>query len=291
MKVLVTGANGFIGNVFMNEYSREFTLKAVQVRPDEPFRFACDDVDAIVHFAGLAHQMKGAPDEAYFKSNYELTKQLAQKAKSEGVKHFVYISSAHVFGQQGDLRPNSPPLTESSPCHPTDAYGKSKLMAESTLLDMTSAEFLVSIVRPPLVYGEGAKGNIPRLFKLVKIVPILPFGCDSNKRSMIYVSNLTYFITCVLKSQTTGILLPQDSEPLTLKQLIILIEKIINTKRILLNPGQIGIRFLNILSPSNSRRLFGSLYFDSRESNNKTGYKAIYTTENGLRQMAKYLKL
>ncbi|MFM6929678.1 MAG: NAD-dependent epimerase/dehydratase family protein [Bdellovibrio sp.] len=286
MKVLVSGANGFIGKVFLNEYAHEFNLNTVQVRPNEPFHFSCEDIDAIVHLAGLAHQMKGAPEDAYFKSNYELTKNLAQKAKDEGVKHFIYISTAHVFGQQGDLMPNSPPLTESSPCFPSEAYGKSKLMAENALFAMASQDFLVSIIRPPLVYGEGAKGNIPRLFKLIKLFPILPFGYDSNKRSMIYVSNLTFFINCVLKSQATGVLLPQDSEPLTLKKLVTLILKINSVRRILLNPGQIGIRILNTISPSNTRRLFGSLYFNSSESNNKTGYQAIYTTEEGLRQMA-----
>ena len=285
MKVLVTGAKGFIGNVFMIEYAHEFTLKPIQVRPDEPFHFSCKDIDAIVHFAGLAHQMKGAPDDAYFKSNYELTKNLAQKVKNEGVKHFIYISTAHVFGQQGDLKPNSPPLTESSPCFPSEAYGKSKLMAENALFQLASEDFLVSIIRPPLVYGEGAKGNIPRLFKLIKIIPILPLGYNSNKRSMIYVSNLTYFIKCVLISKATGVLLPQDKNPLTTKNLASLIGEVLNCKTLLINPGQLGIKLLNILSSQNTRRLFGSLYFDSKISNQKTGYIPPYSTEYGLRQM------
>lgn len=273
----------------MEEYSEEFSLRAIRVRNSDIDTLALKNVDAIVHLAGLAHQMNGAKNEDYFQSNYALTKELAIAAKSQGVKHFIYISTAHVFGSQGDLRKNAPPLTETTPCNPTDTYGQSKLMAEQALNEIASSEFLVSIIRPPLVYGESAKGNIPRLFKLIRKIPILPFGYPYNKRSMVYVSNLTYFIKCVLFSAATGILLPQDDKPLALRDLCTSISAAIGKNIFLFNPGIFGVKVLNIISPQNTKRLFGSLYFDSTASNEKVGYYPKYTIEKGLSRMAKSL--
>ncbi len=160
--------------------------------------------DAIVHCAGLAHQMKATDPAKYFEVNHLQTIELARNAKNAGLRQFVFLSSSKVFG---DGKGNQL-LLEDSPCHPTDAYGESKLLAENDLVALENRDFSVAIVRPPLVFGPGVKGNMLRLMNLLDSKWPMPFEAAYSKRSMVNVANLKALIERILDRQASGSFMP-----------------------------------------------------------------------------------
>ncbi len=285
IKVLLTGASGFVGNNFLQRYGDEFAITPVSLKSFPPESLDLSAYDCILHCAALVHQMQGAPEQQYFTINFELTKKLADTAKKAGVTHFVYISTAHVFGDSGDLYQHNKRLNERSPCHPQDPYGKSKLAAERYLQSISDKTFIVSIVRPPMVYGRGAKGNIIGLIKLVKKLPIIPLGYKRNARSIVYVGNLCHYLALIIRKKAAGIFLPQDRKPISIGVLVETIALASDAKRTILNPPQILLKVLFILTPKISLRLFGTLAMNSKEGDEAIGYNAPQSTLEGLKEM------
>jgi nucleoside-diphosphate-sugar epimerase len=284
-KVLITGASGFVGHGFLTKYQSQLELIPAKVRVGKLDQISLEGIDCVLHCAALVHQMQGAPESEYFQVNYELTKELADKALRQGVKHFVFISTAHVFGDSGSLTEHGSRLNEKSPCHPHDAYGRSKLKAEEYLLSLQKPEFCVSIVRPPMVYGKGAKGNILALAKLVRLSPALPLKYSDNRRSLVGIENLCQFISLVISKQVPGIFLPQDKAPISLAEMVNSLALAMH-KKILLFPLPVFImKLIFKFAPSISARLFGTLAMDSTASNLALGYQAELSTTEGFKRM------
>lgn len=173
--LMITGASGFIGTNFINEYKDKYNIIAVDLLSKKPEELNFENVDCILHLAALVHQMKGAPREKYFEVNTELTRRMAEVAKKNGVGHFVFFSTVKVYGYDGDINNHEFVLNEDSPCNPTEPYGESKLEAEKILKELETGDFTISIIRPPMVYGKGVKGNMESLIKLIKKFPVLPY--------------------------------------------------------------------------------------------------------------------
>ncbi len=285
IKVFLTGASGFVGSNFQQRHGGEFAITTASLRSSSPAEMNLKGYDCVLHCAALVHQMQGAPEEHYFTINYELTKRLADTAKKAGVHHFIYISTAHVFGDSGDLYRHDRRLDEKSPCHPHDPYGKSKLAAEEYLQSISCETFTVSIVRPPMVYGRGAKGNILSLIKLVKKTPFIPLGYKNNARSIIYVGNLCHYLSLVIRKRAGGIFLPQDKEPISIGSLVESITIALKVKRYIFPPPQALLKILFHLTPKISLRLFGTLAMNSEESDKTIDYKAPLSTQEGLTEM------
>ncbi len=206
--------------------------------------------------------MEPIDDQVYFNVNYELTRRLADKAKRQGVKQFVYVSSTKVYGD--DVRQV---LNEKSPCTPTDAYGASKFRAEAYLQSIASGSFSVAIVRPPLVYGPEVKGNMIRLLQLAGKKYPLPFGKSGNARSMVFVDNLIEFINTIIEQQEEGIFVAGDREPIATDRLILMIRKYLSNGSGLVSiPGLFRV-VLRKLKPGLYTRLFGSFVVDNSGSN------------------------
>ncbi|WP_457743353.1 NAD-dependent epimerase/dehydratase family protein, partial [Sulfurimonas sp.] len=201
-KLLLTGASGFVGSYFQQTYKEKYEIKTFSFQKDDFDTLDLSSVDTVVHLSALVHQMGGASDAAYEKVNVLQTLDLAHKAKQNGVKQFVFMSSVKVYGEETDVA-----YAEDSFCKPQDEYGKSKLRAEEELLKLEDDGFKVSIVRIPIVYGYGVKANIKNLVSLVQKVPVLPFGGIENRRSMVYVGNLCYIVDAILQQQKAGIFL------------------------------------------------------------------------------------
>lgn len=284
--LMITGASGFIGTNFIERYKDKYNIVPVDLLKIKPEEIEFKDIDTILHLAALVHQMNGAPIEKYFEVNTELTKKIAEVAKKNKVKHFVFYSTVKVYGYDGDLYNHNFVLNEHSPCNPTnDPYGESKWEAEKILREMESDNFIVSVIRPPMVYGKGVKGNMESLIKLVKKFPILPFNYTKNRRSFVSIDNLLYLTSLVIDKEKEGIFLPLDEKPLSLKEMIEGIEEGLKIKRIKIPMIQPFFWILTKIKPNIMVRLYGSLQFNNSETRKKLEYIPKINYEDGIRKM------
>lgn len=294
-KLLITGSNGFVGNYFINKYKNKYEIKTFSFLKDDINSLDCSDIDVVFHLSALVHQMDGASCEEYERVNVIQTLQLAKKAKENGVKQFVFMSTVKVYGEETNSK-----YTENTVCNPEDDYGKSKLKAEQELQKLEDENFKISIIRTPIVYGYGVKANIKNLINLVNKVPVLPFGKIKNKRSMVYIGNLCHLVDEIIIQKKSGIFLACDDEPLSTSKLIELIAKNLDlVKRS--GCGTITLRekkmylikipffetLLKILKPSFHKRLYGSLEIDNTITKEKLNLKNPYSVEDGIRLMIK----
>jgi len=279
MKVLLTGSSGFIGSYFMKHFQEKYDIKTFSFRKDNLDTLDLANIDAIIHLSALVHQMKGAEKEAYEKINVTQTIDLAKKAKEDGVKHFVFMSTVKVYGEETNNT-----YKEDTICKPEDDYGKSKLKAENGLQQMEDDTFKVSIVRTPIVYGYGVKANIKNLVNLVSKVPVLPFGDMSNRRSMVYIGNLSHLINEIIEQKKSGVFLASDDAPMSTTKLIELIAQTLG-KKVYLVKIPFFETILKLVKPSFHQRLFGSLEVDNSQTKKLLGLKNPYSTEEGIRYM------
>ena len=278
-KLLITGSSGFVGKYFIKKYKDNYEIKTFSFLKDDINSLDCSDVDVVFHLSALVHQMDGASCEEYERVNVSQTLQLAKKAKESGVKHFVFMSTVKVYGEETNSK-----YTENTVCNPEDNYGKSKLKAELELQKLEDENFKVSIVRTPIVYGYGVKANIKNLVNLVKKVPVLPFGKIENKRSMVYIGNLCHLVDEVITQEKSGIFLASDNEAISTSRLIELLAKNLD-KRIYLVKIIFFESLLKILKPSFHKRLYGSLEVDNTITKEKLNLQNPYSVEEGIKLM------
>jgi nucleoside-diphosphate-sugar epimerase len=214
MKILVTGASGFVGRAMVSRLQRDtawsvraasrqprttpmdsITIERIDARTD--WLPALQGVDAVVHLANRAHVLRDVSSDSladYRRVNVDGTVRLAEQAAAVGIRRFVFVSSVKVNGEQGSF-------VESDPPAPRDAYGVSKLEAERALQDLSGRSGLgVVVVRPPLVYGPGVKANFAALVKVVSRGIPLPLGAIRNRRSLVALDNLVDFLCACLGS-------------------------------------------------------------------------------------------
>ena len=283
MNILMTGANGFVGQYLNAELSSAHHVKTLCFSTYNSSE-QLGEVDIVIHLAALVHQMEGAPEEYYFRINTEKTIDLAKRAKESGVKHFIFMSTIKVYGE----KTASKPFNENSPCHPEDAYGRSKLSAEKVLRDMEDENFTVSIIRSPLIYGEHVKANMLNLMTLIKKVPILPFGGIFNKRSLVYVGNLVAMIQEIIIQQKSGVFLASDKHPVSTTQLVEMLADAMGKKRVLISLPSLFRKFLSNMRPALYERLFGNLEIDNRQTLQVLHFSPPFTTKEGISSMVKY---
>ncbi len=253
----------------------------------QTFSFLQDDfeslhvkgIDVILHLSALVHQMGGVSADEYESVNVSHTLKLAQKAKESGVRHFVFMSTVKVYGEESKGM-----YTESFTCKPQDDYGRSKLKAEEELQKLGGENFIVSIIRTPLVYGHGVKANIKNLMKLIRKIPILPFAKIDNQRSFVYVGNLCAMIESIIEAKKGGVFLACDDTPLSTTQLIELIAQSME-KKIYLIQLPFFSKLLKWLKPLIYQRLYESLVVDNVQTKKLLDFTNPYTAEEGFRFM------
>lgn len=227
-RILITGANSYIGTsfeVYMKEYD-DYQIETLDMKNPEWRNHDFSIYDTVFHVAGIAHADVGHVSEEvrklYYKVNTELTAETAMQAKKSGVRQFIYMSSIIVYGESAPLGKKKLITPETTP-EPVNFYGDSKLQADIKLQEMNDDNFRVCILRPPMIYGPGCKGNYQMLSKMAKRLPIFPN--IRNERSMLYIGNLCYFIKECIDEQKHGIHFPQNSEYISTSQLVLEIAK------------------------------------------------------------------
>ena len=220
-KVLITGAGSYIGCSF-KQYAKEyypenFSIDELSLRDESWKEKNFSDYDVVYHVAGIAHADVGKVSEEtkekYYQINTDLSIAVAKKAKEEGVKCFVFMSSMIVYGDSAPVGKKKI-IDENTVPNPANFYGDSKLQADVAVRELADDKFKVIVLRPPMIYGKDSKGNYPLLAKLAKLSPIFPDV--KNERSMLYIENLCELLcqAFLLKSfkRNAVVLLPQNKE-------------------------------------------------------------------------------
>lgn len=214
-KILITGANSYIGTAFEN-YMKGFADYQVDTvdMVDGTWReksFA--GYDTVYHVAGIAHSDNGKISEEkkklYYAVNSDLAVETAKKAKADGVKQFIFMSSAIVYGKSAPIG-KTKLITKDTPVNPENAYSDSKVQAEKGLQSLADEGFKLVILRPPMIYGKGSKGNYPTLSKFGKKLPFFPY--IKNERSMLYIGHLVEFVRLMIENEESGVFFPQNAE-------------------------------------------------------------------------------
>lgn len=278
MKLLVTGSSGYLGSSFIKQYQDKYQFDTFSLLTQKIEDINFDSVDIVLHCAALVHQKVEQPYKKYHKINVEYPVTLAKFAKQNGVKQFVFISTIAVYGEELET------LDENTTCKPITSYGKSKLESEKQLLELNDNTFIVSIIRPPMVYGKDAPGNIDSLVKLVKKTPIIPLGGIENKRSFISIQNLCHMIDKIITQQKPGIFLASDDEPLSTTRFSELIAKELN-KKVYLVKIPFFKALLKLLKPSFYKRLYRSLEINNTLTKKRLNLKNPYSVEEGIKLM------
>lgn len=262
--LMITGASGFIGSNFIEKYKDEYNIIPVDLLKNSPEDLAYNGVDCILHLAALVHQMKGAPREKYFEVNTELTKRVAESAKKAGVEQFVFYSTVAVWGTHGSLEKEEL-ITLNTTTNPKDPYGESKLLAEKCLQEIKNENFKIAIVRPPMVYGKNCPGNMKKLEKLVRVLPILPFDYNENRRSIVHVDKLLEITNEIIIDKKEGIYIPKDEKDISIKEIVEGLAKENNKKIKLIKFPQNIFDLLVKIKPRIMKSLYGSLMFKGEE--------------------------
>lgn len=305
-RLLVTGANGFVGSHFFRLSRDKYVIRGAVRRdevllghgcersvvgdlgPDTNWTEALNDVDCVVHLAARVHVMKehaADPLNEFRSINLHGTLRLANQAVKAGARRFIFVSSIKVNGEGTTTRPYS---ADDTPA-PVDPYGVSKHEAEQALLELGEKTGLeIVIVRPPLVYGPGVRGNFLRLMNLVNKGVPLPLASVNNVRSMVSVTNLCELLSiCVEHPGAAGeIFLASDRESLSTPDLIRRIAFYMD-KPARLFPFPLALLKLagRMLHQSDViERLCGSLEVDNASAKDRLNWLPPQSIEEGLRE-------
>ncbi|WP_346934842.1 NAD-dependent epimerase/dehydratase family protein [Clostridium sp.] len=274
-KILITGANSYIGTSFekwLKKWQEDYLVDSVDMIDGTWKEKSFSGYDVVFHVAGIAHIKETKENtELYYKVNRDLAYEVAEKAKSDGIKHFILLSSMSVYGmEKGVISKNTVPLPKSN-------YGKSKLQGEELITTLEEPNFKISVLRPPMIYGKGCKGNYTRLEKFALKSPIFPDM--ENRRSMIYIDNLCEFVKFIIDEESTGLFFPQNEEYVCTSEMVKTIAEV-HGKKIymtrLFNP------LLRLLKFSTVNKVFGDLIYEKNVSGYKNKY-CIYDLKKTIR--------
>ena len=256
MKVLITGKYSFVGN-YVGPYleNKDHQVEYISLKDNRWLEKNFSIYDVILHVAGIAHvSYKSKDRNLYDEINHQLTKKVALKAKKEGVKQFIFLSSMIVY------HPKEPKITEKTQPNPKGPYALSKLNAENALEELRSDDFNIAILRPSMIYGPGNKGNIPRLIKLMNKIRLFPRF--NNQRSFLFVGNLAEAIQQVMTNKFSGIFHLADEKSISTTKLVETIGNHLNKK---VNFTRLFNPFIYLVRPwfTTFQKLFGNYYYDS----------------------------
>ena len=306
MEILVTGANGFVGQALCGSLiGRGFEVRSA-VRREEArlatgtektvvgvmdgntdWAKALQGIDCVIHLAARVHVMKDDaqdPLEEFRKANVQGTENLARQAAKAGVRRLVFVSSIKVNGEQtlGDEK-----FSESDAPNPQDPYGISKWEAEQALHRVAEETGLeVVIVRPPLVYGDGVKGNFAQMMKVLELGIPLPLSSVTNRRSLLHVGNLTdALILCATHPKAANrTYLLSDGDDVSTPELLRQLGRAMNRPARLFPCPEFLLKMVGIITGRSAQvsRLLGSLQVDSSRIRNELGWIPPCTLQQGL---------
>ena len=290
-RILITGANSYIGMSFESYLKKNFAdayaVDTVDMIDGAWREKDFSGYDSVFHVAGIAHSDNGKispeKEKLYYAVNTDLTVEAAKKAKADGAKQFIFMSSAIVYGDSAPIG-KSKLITGETPVSPANCYGDSKVQAEKGILPLSDGDFGVVVLRPPMIYGNGSKGNYPILAKMARKLPIFPYV--KNQRSMLYIENLCEFVRLMIENGERGTFWPQNAQYSNTSELVRMIAEA-NGKKVRLTKGFTwSLRLMSHVTGL-VNKAFGSMSYDMSLSDYKNDYRvadlkeSIERTERG----------
>lgn len=272
-RILIVGKGSYIGTSFerwLAQWPDQYQVDTVDTMNDSWREHSFSEYDSVLHVAGIAHVKETKKNTGlYYKVNRDLTYEVALRAKTEGVKQFIFLSSMSVYGiESGIIDRETPPTPKSN-------YGKSKLQAEELITSLRDDAFNIAVLRPPMVYGKGCKGNYSKLAKIALIIPVFP-DVD-NQRSMIYIDNLCELMRLLVNDSSGGLYFPQNYRYVKTSEMVRTIAEF-HGKRIkftkLFNP------LLRFLMVGIVKKVFGNLIYDEEMSHDNKCYCIVHFKES-----------
>lgn len=283
-KILITGANSYIGMSFekyiKENYRDDYVVDTVDMIDGSWREKDFSGYDSVFHIAGIAHSDNGIisaeKEKLYYAVNTELTVETAKKAKAEGVKQFIFMSSAIVYGDSAPIG-KSKSITRDTPVSPANCYGDSKAQAENGIRPLNDDDFKIVILRPPMIYGKGSKGNYPLLVKIAMKTPVFPKV--ENKRSMLYIENLCEFVRLMVENDEQGTFWPQNAEYSNTSELVKMIAAV-HGKRVMLVKGFGWVLKIMSYVTGLMNKAFGSLSYEQDMSTYRVEYRVASLAES-----------
>ncbi|MCI9426561.1 MAG: NAD-dependent epimerase/dehydratase family protein [Eubacterium sp.] len=290
-KILITGKSSYLGNSFQ-EYIKEqcpdWTVDAISIRDDAWKKIDFSPYDCVLHMAGKAHADVGNVSEEvkkeYYKVNYELTKKVAKAVKRSGVKQFIYPGSIIIYGESAPYGKEKRITAATKPA-PANFYGDSKWRADKAVQELNDDTFRTVVLRLPMVYGKGSKGNYPLLSNLAKKLPVFPNV--ENARSMIYIENLCEMIREIIEYGDCGVFYPQNAEYTATSDMVKTIADVSGNKiRLtrLLNPAVSLLSKMSGKIGKLANKAFGNCTYEKSLSEYRGNEYQMYNFETSIRR-------
>lgn len=274
-KILITGSDSYVGTsveAWLRQWPEYYQVDTLDMRTQTWRTHDFSTYDVVYHVAGIAHADVGQVTEEekkqYYRVNTDLAVETAEKAKKEGVQQFLFMSSMIVYSGCREKK-----ITKNTIPKPLNFYGDSKWQADQKIQVLADERFKVVVLRPPMIYGKGSKGNYPQLAKLAGKLPLFPIV--HNQRSMLYIENLAQFVKRMIDNEETGVFFPQNEQYINTSDLVQMIA-VVKGHRLVMVPATGWIIRLMKKIPGKIGTLTGKAFGDSVYDMQMSEYKEEY---------------
>ena len=279
-RILITGLTSYTGSVIKERLSGNYVVERLSLRGDSWRSESFSGFDSVIHTAGLSHDStKSSDKESLYSINSQLAFDAAMKAKNDGARQFVFMSSSIVYGKSAPIG-KLKIITKNTPVNPESYYGDSKIKAEEALKKLESDDFRMCILRCPMIYGKGCKGNYPLLSKVAQTSPVFPK--IHNQRSMLYAKNFSQFVKFMIDDETHGIFWPQNGEYSDTSKIVRMIAESHGKQIMLLPLCEVPLEILSHLTGLVDKA-FGSLAYDMSLSEYTNDYR-LYSLRSSINE-------
>ena len=285
-RILITGANSYIGTSlerWLLQTPADYQVDTLDMQDDTWRDKDFGGYNTVFHVAGIAHadveKVSEERKQLYYQVNTKLALETAEKAKNDGVKQFIFMSSIIVYAGCKEKI-----ITVHTQPKPLNFYGDSKWQAEIGLCKLETDKFRIAILRPPMIYGKGSKGNYPQLAKLAVKLPFFPVV--RNMRSMLYIDNLNELIRLIIDNEDSGVFFPQNSRYVSTHDMVREIATVKKHKIVLVKGFGWLVKCMSFIPGKIGKlvaKAFGSLVYDMTMSEYSQNYR-VCSFEDSIRQ-------
>lgn len=289
-KILITGAGSYIGTAvkqWLSAFGGHYEVTELDMHGERWKKHDFSNYDTVFHVAGKAHADTGKVSkeekQLYYEVNRDLAVETAKKARASGVRQFIYMSSIIIYGESAGPAEGRKRITAVTRPAPANFYGNSKWQGDRGVRGLETPDFKVCVLRPPMIYGKGSKGNYPMLAKIAAVAPVFPLV--KNERSVLHIDHLCEFVRLMAEHEESGVFFPQDAAYADTSGLVALIAKA-HGRKVHLSKALSPFVYLVAAMPGSAGRLadkaFGSLSYDMSLSGYAKGNYRIHTLEQSI---------